>query len=227
MNFFRRYLHVERAQCEGPLSISHKLEEDAATGLDFMDLVFVCWVISACRVAENLPIASKWIHREGRSRFSPWRNSLLRRWTPNHWNFATNAFAPCDWAASTNLTPAALELSFTQLHLSGLLDWRKEFDLHLSYWDSCFPFCEVKHFAGGQLGRIYSNHKSCRLRDTAWYLFSGLHNHCGPVPGSTRLLGFASKDFGSHFSERLCTCSIILKHFSIMSRRIDRFSERA
>ena len=29
VNFFRRYLHVERAQCEGPLSISHKLEEDA------------------------------------------------------------------------------------------------------------------------------------------------------------------------------------------------------
>ena len=31
VNFFRRYLHVERAQCEGPLSISHKLEEDADT----------------------------------------------------------------------------------------------------------------------------------------------------------------------------------------------------
>jgi DNA excision repair protein ERCC-2 len=29
VNFFRRYLHVDRAQCEGPLSISHKLEEDA------------------------------------------------------------------------------------------------------------------------------------------------------------------------------------------------------
>ena len=31
VNFFRRYLHVERAQCEGPLSMSHKLEEDADT----------------------------------------------------------------------------------------------------------------------------------------------------------------------------------------------------
>ncbi|CAK9004539.1 unnamed protein product [Durusdinium trenchii] len=29
VNFCRRYLHVERAQCEGPLSICHKLEEDA------------------------------------------------------------------------------------------------------------------------------------------------------------------------------------------------------
>ena len=29
VNFFRRYTHVERAQCEGPLSMSHKLEEDA------------------------------------------------------------------------------------------------------------------------------------------------------------------------------------------------------
>ena len=29
VNFCRRYLHVERAQCEGPLSICHKLEQDA------------------------------------------------------------------------------------------------------------------------------------------------------------------------------------------------------
>eukprot|EP00930_Biecheleria_cincta_P069750 TRINITY_DN57455_c0_g1_i1.p1 TRINITY_DN57455_c0_g1~~TRINITY_DN57455_c0_g1_i1.p1 ORF type:complete len:836 (-),score=161.87 TRINITY_DN57455_c0_g1_i1:48-2555(-) len=29
VNFFRRYLHVDRAQCEGPLSVAHKLEEDA------------------------------------------------------------------------------------------------------------------------------------------------------------------------------------------------------
>ena len=29
VNFCRRYLHVDRAQCEGPLSIAHKMEEDA------------------------------------------------------------------------------------------------------------------------------------------------------------------------------------------------------
>mmetsp|Transcript_29077 Transcript_29077/g.67424 ORF Transcript_29077/g.67424 Transcript_29077/m.67424 type:complete len:828 (-) Transcript_29077:62-2545(-) len=29
VNFFRRYLHVDRAQCEGPLSVTHKMEEDA------------------------------------------------------------------------------------------------------------------------------------------------------------------------------------------------------
>lgn len=82
----------------------------------FIALFFVCRVMSAFWLAENLPIASK-------SKWIPLPKFSTQEVDSKSLKFCHERLRSL-WLGCIKLTPAALEILFIQLHLSGLLDWR-------------------------------------------------------------------------------------------------------